>query len=274
MRAAARGQRDLRQVHAERGGPGGHVVGQLARDELADVLLGLLGRAADVRGEDDVRQPAQLGDELVALALGLLGEHVDGGAGDVPGLDVAAQRRVVHHEAAGQVQEQRPGPHRGELVRAEEAVVAVPAVHVQGDGLHRLQQLGQGGAAARVAERELVGDVVEVHGHAEVLRQHRQLGADVAVADDAELAPAHLVAAGRGLVPLALVHLGVLLRQPPGHGDDLGQRELDHAAGVGERRVEHRDAAPARGGHVDLVDADAEGADRDQVRRPRPARAR
>jgi hypothetical protein len=31
-------------------------------------------------------------------------------------------------------------------------------------------------------------------------------------------------------------------------------------------RVEHRDAAPARGGHVDLVDADAEGSDRHQLR--------
>jgi hypothetical protein len=162
--------------------------------------------------------------------------------------------------------EQRPRAHRGEFGLAEEAAVAGAPVHVQGDGLRGRQQLGQGRAAPRVAERELVGDVVEVHRHAQVLGQHGQLGADVAVADDAELAAAHLVAAGGRLVPVAGVHLGVLHRQPAGHGDDLGQRELDHAARVGERGVEHRDPAPARRGQVDLVHADAERADRDQVR--------
>ena len=210
--------------------------------------------------------PRSSGDELVAPALRLVGEDVDGRPGDVPGFDVAPQRGVVDHEPAGQVEEQRPRPHRGELGLAEEAAVAVAPVHVQGDGLHRLQQLGQGRAAPRVADGQLVGDVVEVHRHAQVLGQHGQLGADVAVADDAEPAAAHLVAAGGRLVPGARVHLGVLLRQPPGQGDDLGQRELDHAARVGERRVEHRDPAPARRGQVDLVDADAERADRDQVR--------
>jgi hypothetical protein len=202
-------------------------------------------------------------------ALGLGREDVDGRPGDVPGLDVAAQRRVVHHEPAGQVEEQRTRPHRGELGLAEEAVVAGPPVHVQGDGLYRLEQLVQRGAAPRVADGQLVRHVVEVDGHAQVLGQHGQLGADVAVADDAEPAAAHLVAAGRRLVPRPRVHLRVLLRQPPRHRDDLGQRELDDAAGVGERRVEHRDAAPARGGQVDLVDPDAERADRGQLRRGR-----
>ena len=95
----------------------------------------------------------------------------------------------------------------------------------------------------------------------------RQLGADVAVADDAERAAAHLVGALGGLVPHAVVHQRVLLRQPPGERDDLGDRQLDDGAGVGERRVEHRDAAPGRGGQVDLVRADAERADGEQVGR-------
>ena len=69
--------------------PSDDVVAQLAGDEPADVLLRLLGRPADVRREDDVGQPAQLGDELVAARLRLDREHVDGRAGDVAGLDVA-----------------------------------------------------------------------------------------------------------------------------------------------------------------------------------------
>ena len=76
-----------------------------------------------------------------------------------------------------------------------------PAVHVQGDGLDRLEQLLQGRAAARVPDRQPVGDVVEVHRHAEGLGDDRELGADVAVADDAELAAADLVGALGRLVP-------------------------------------------------------------------------
>ena len=130
-----------------------------------------------------------------------------------------------------------------------------------------LQQLVQGGAAPRVAERELVGGVVEVHGHAEVLGQHRQLGADVAVADDAQLAAAHLVAARPRTCPTCPACICAFFSvSRRAMRDDLGQRQLDHAAGVGERRVEHRDAAPARRGQVDLVGADAEGADRHQIR--------
>ena len=50
--------------------------------------------------------------------------------------------------------------------------------------------------------------------------------------------------------------------------------QLDDAAGVGVRRVEDRDAALGRRGQVDLVGADAEAADRQQVgcRRRAPSR--
>ena len=84
---------------------------------------------------------------------------------------------------------------------------------------------------------------------------------------------ADLVAALGGLVPDAGVHVGVLLGQPPGQRDDLGERQLDDAAGVGERRVEHRDAAGRGGGQVDLVGADAERADRHAAAARRPATA-
>src|SRR5216683_54552 len=49
VRARNRRQRDARQVDAQRRRPHGDVVVQLASDELADVLLGLLRRPADVR---------------------------------------------------------------------------------------------------------------------------------------------------------------------------------------------------------------------------------
>src|ERR1700735_598634 len=68
IRARSGRQPDPRQVDAERCRAGGDIVVQLPGDELADVLLRLLGRAADVRGEDDVRQVPQLRGEFLAAA--------------------------------------------------------------------------------------------------------------------------------------------------------------------------------------------------------------
>src|SRR6266550_1842918 len=267
MRVRRLRQRDTRQVDAHRGGALYDEVAELAGHEASDVLLGLLGRAADVRGQDDVRQSAQLADELVAALLRLHREHVDRRTGDVARLDVRAQRRVVDDEAPRQVEKQAAGAHLSELRFAEEVVVGRPPVDMQRHHVGLAEQVAEGLAAVRVTEREPVGGVEEQHAHAEILGQHRQLRADVAVPDDAQRATAYLVRAVGRLVPDARMHQGVLVREPPGQRDDLGDRELDHAAGVGERRVEDGDA-PLRGClQVDLVGADAERADREQLGR-------
>ena len=126
---------------------------------------------------------------------------------------------------------------------------------------------------AGVAVREPVGGVEEDHPQPQRLGDVGQLGADVAVADDAERAAADLVAALGRLVPDAVVHPPGLLGEPAGQRDDLADHQLHDAAGVGVRRVEDRDAALGRGHQVDLVGADAEAADRHQVAR-RVQRAR
>ncbi len=117
----------------------------------------------------------------------------------------------------------------------------------------------------RVAHRQLGHHVVEVHLHAHRLGQHRQLGADRAVADDAELLAADLEGVGRRLDPAAAVAGGVLFRDAAQQQDGLGQHQLGHRAGVGIGGVEHGDAALAGGVQVDLVGADAEAADGDQL---------
>jgi len=156
---------------------------------------------------------------------------------------VLAERLVVDDEAAREVEEDAARPHPGELLLAEDAAVAGPPVDVQRHDVALGQQLVQGAAPTRVAQRQPVGGVVEQDPHAERLGEHRQLAADVAVADDAEPAPTHLVAADGGLVPDPSVHVGVLVGQPAGQRDQLGDRELDDAAGVGEGSIEDRDAA-------------------------------
>ncbi len=59
---------------------------------------------------------------------------------------------------------------------------------------------------------------------------------------------------------------GVAARDAAQQHDDLGQHQFGDAAGVGERRVEDRNAAVLRGVEIHLVGADAEAADADQAR--------
>src|SRR6478672_741832 len=70
----------------------------------------------------------------------------------------------------------------------------------------------------------------------------------------------------RGLVPYALMHESVFLGKPASERDDLGEGKFDDAARVRERSVEDRDAALRGGFEIDLVRADAERANGDEVR--------
>jgi hypothetical protein len=54
----------------------------------------------------------------------------------------------------------------------------------------------------------------------------------------------------------------ILFRQPSGDADHLGESQLDHASGVGERRVKDRDSLIGRAAEIDMVGADAERPDR------------
>src|SRR3546814_10019026 len=65
------------------------------------------------------------------------------------------------------------------------------------------QQLGQGAGRLDVAVPQLVGAVEVDHPHPHGLGQHRELRADVAVADDAEGLAARLAGAGGTLEPAA-----------------------------------------------------------------------
>src|SRR5450830_264077 len=255
----------VRQVDAQRGRTGVHVVAELAGDELADVALRFLGRAADVRGEDHVRQTTQLRVEVVATTLRLDREDVHGRARDATGENGLAKRPVVDDEATREVEEDRSRLHPRELGCAEEAGVPGPPVDVQGHDVGDVEQLVEALHPAGVAERELLAAVMEDDRHAEGFGEDGELRADVAVADDAEGAAADLVRAFRGLVPDAAVQGTVVLGQPTGERDDLGNRQLHHGACVRERRIEGRDSGARRGAQFDLVRADAIRADSEQI---------
>ncbi len=115
-----------------------------------------------------------------------------------------------------------------------------------------------------VAVAELVGVIVKDHPHPERFGEIGKLGADVAVADDAERLAPDFVAVGRRLVPAASVGCDGARRDPAQKHDDLADHQFGDAAGVGEGRIEDRHANPTRRVDVDLIGPDVEAPDREQ----------
>ncbi len=101
---------------------------------------------------------------------------------------------------------------------------------------------------------------MEEHLHAHRLGHHRQLGADGAVAHDAQRLAADFVGVLGALEPAAAVGGGVLGGHAAQQQDGFGQHQLGHRARVGVRRVEDHHATLARRVQVHLVGADAKAA--------------
>ena len=133
------------------------------------------------------------------------------------------------------------------------------------DDIGGVEQLTERRRGPRVAQRQPRHDVVIDDVQAHRLGHHRDLCADVAVTDDTEHAATYLVRVVGRLVPPSGVHVHALVAEVPVEADDLGDRQLGDAACVRERAVEHGDTAAACRAEVDLVGADAEAADREEV---------
>ena len=260
-----RRQGHLREVHRAQGGAVVGVADQLLGHFGADVFLGFVGGAADVRRQDHVVELTQRADELVVVALGLFREHVDGGAEQVLVAQRGGQRLDVHHLAPGVVDQIALGLHGANLLFADHPAGGGGVRHVQADHVGQAEQVIEAAHLFRVAHRQLGDHVVEVHLHAHGFRQHRHLGADVAVADDAQLLAADLVAVLGGFQPAATVGHRVLFRDAAHQVDGVSDHQLRHRPGVGVGRVEHRNAALEGGLQIHLVGADTETAHADQL---------
>ena len=137
---------------------------------------------------------------------------------------------------------------------------------MQGHRIGLLQQFVKGLATVGVAHRQLLLDIVEHDAHAQSLRQHGQLRADIAVSDDAQGLAANLMGAGSGLVPQAMAHVMRVGGNAAHQADDVADHQFHHGTGVGIRGVEHADAMLARIIEIHLIGADAEASDRGQGR--------
>ena len=117
----------------------------------------------------------------------------------------AGQRVEIDHGAAAVVDQERARLHRAQLLLADHAGGLRRLGHMQADDVALRQQLLQLLDRLGIAMAELVGAVVKDHAHANGFGERRELRADIAVADDAERLAADLVAAGRRLVPAAVM---------------------------------------------------------------------
>ena len=227
-----------------------------------------------MRGEDHVGQAAQLGDELVAAALRLLREDVDRGAGEVarsPGARRSASWSMT--KPRDRLRNRLPRAHPGELLLAEEAAVAGPAVDVQGHHVGHLEQLVEGGAAAGVAQRQLVGGVVEVDASCRGSRPAPTAGCRCcrtrrcpSVRPRTSWLPSAALSQTPSCMPAFFSVSRRVSAMISARASSTTLRVLENGA------LKTATPAAGGGGQVDLVGADAERADREQVGRRRQHR--
>ncbi|CUN48270.1 Uncharacterised protein [Bifidobacterium adolescentis] len=219
-----------------------------------------------MRGEDHVVLVRKVGQELVAGLLRFDWEHVHRRAGQMAGIQMLLQRVQIRHETTGQVDEDGILLHMLELVFAEESRVRLASIHMKRDHIGLFQQFVERVATVGVAHGELLFNVVEQHAHAKRLGDDGKLGADVAVADDAERLASDLMGAGGGLIPHAVLHMMGVRGNAAHQADDVADHQLHHGTGIRIRRVEDGDAVLARVFEIHLVGANAEAADRGERR--------
>lgn len=265
-------QRDLGHVDGAQCDALVDVSHQGLRDLDADCRLRLLGRAADMWGQDDVLEPTQvLGPavevvgEVVAVAARLRGIDVERGAGDVSAAHGVDQGRDVDHGPPRRVDQVRSRLHGLELVRTDHVHGLRELGDVACDEVGILEEMVQRGYLSCGAHGHQVHYVVVDHIHAHGLSQHRQLGANVAVADDAERLTPDLPALVGDLVPGSTVHLIAAVAELAGEDNNLADDQLGHGAGIAERGVEHAYSVACGVLEVDLVGADAETPNDDEI---------
>lgn len=187
-----RPQVDLGQVNRTKRGPLIHISHQRLRNLDANRALRLLRAPANMRREDEILQPpeiraprVQVVVEVVAVARGLVGIHVQRGAGDLAGPRRVDERGDVDDAAAAGVDEVASVLHVRELLLADQVLGLGDLGDVQGDEVGGAEEGFERGHLPGGSHGHQVDHVVVDHIHAHGLCEDGELRADVAVANDA-----------------------------------------------------------------------------------------
>ncbi len=228
------------------------------RDRDTGLLLGLVRRRAEVRGELDRGEVEQ------GRADGRLGdEHVEAGSGDAAGGERLAQGILVDDAASARVDDPQRGLGLRELRRPDEVSRLGGLRDVDGDevaALHELVEAQEGHAELLRAGRRdegVVADELDAEAR-EALGDER---ADAAEADDADGLLVELDAREGRALPLAALHRGVRVGDVPREREQVADGELGRRDDVRGGRVDDHDARGRRRRHVDVVEPDARAGD-------------
>ena len=162
------------------------------------------------------------------------------------------QRRLVHDRAARDVDQPRPGFHRGELHGADQPSRRGEERHRH----HREVRGGEGGADgagpidSRGAGHGSAAPADPDHAHPRRAREPGDGAADVAEADHAECGPGQPIRIHRAPAPLALVFSEAI--DALGDPETPAERVLGHPRAEDARRARDRDA-PGQLGNEHLV---------------------
>ena len=185
-------------------------------------------------------------------------EHVERGAGDMPGVEPRLKRRLIDQPAACAVDDAHALLGLGQILGRQDVARLVGQRRVQRDEI---------GAREQVVELHLL----HAHLHCAFGRQERierhhlhfqpsgAIGddrADVPRTDQPQSLGGELDAHEAVLFPLAGLRRGVRLRQLAGEREHQRDRVFGGGDRVAERRIHHHHAFGRGGGDVDVVDAD------------------
>src|SRR5690606_11203655 len=214
-----------------------------------------------MRSEYRIGQSPQYRNKFLRVAGRFFREDVDRTTRNLACKYTFFQSVNVYHMTAAEVDKDYTLLHRLKFTLADHTLVRLPPVDMQGYDIGLFKQLVKAAAFGGVAQRKLFLTVVVQYLHPQRFRQHRQLRADIAIANDAELLSPYFEAAAGRLVPPALMHLYRLMRNVADKHDHFCNGQFYIGPCVAERCVEDGDSFFCGRLQVDLVGANAKSSD-------------
>eukprot|EP00128_Syssomonas_multiformis_P013392 Colp12_sorted_trinity150504_noHs@33563 len=233
--------------------------------EATNVVLGLFCGATDVGGEDGVGAVLKNGLEVLRVAIGFTGEHIESATSKMALLKSLSSSLNIDNIAAGQVEKVAALLHLEDASAAHEVAGLVSSRDVQTDKVGGLEKFIEGFDVLSGTHRELGDNIVVDDLQADSLSKNGKLATDMAITDDAKHLATHLKAVAGNLVPATNMDLSVAVTELTSQHDNFSQSHLSDGTGVCIRSVKNGDTLRGSEREIGLVGTDAECTDREET---------
>src|SRR5215831_18808311 len=163
------------------------------------------------------------------------------------------KRVEIYDSAARIVDETCAALHQSDLALPYHVLGICRLRHVHSDDVAPSEEIIERGCGLGVALPQNKNTIPVENAHSHGLREHGELAANIAIADDAQRLSAHLVAANGRLIPTALMRGHRFGEHTSQQHDDFGNSQLRDAACIGERCVKDWDTLALRRLEINLV---------------------